>query len=74
MVLTEFFLHHTILFLCEKKKNAVTDGDKRIELNKSDIWVILSEALALRFYLTCYNMSTLEATNILPDYLDFLPI
>lgn len=32
-LLTEFFLHHTILFLCEKK-NAVTDGNKRTEPNR----------------------------------------
>lgn len=34
MLLTKSFLHHTILFLCEKK-NAVIDGDKRTESNKA---------------------------------------
>lgn len=31
MLLTKFFLHYTVLFLC-KKKNVLIDGDKKMEL------------------------------------------
>ena len=34
VLLTEFFLHHTILFLCEENKSTITVGDKRTEPNR----------------------------------------